>query len=94
MKLQQAAAVLFLLNAAIIVYFFAQIRLALAAMNAEDTECPPARSSGRSWTPFVVAFAAGGAANVFGKGLGASQPPVSSWDYARRDLIGKLHASM
>jgi hypothetical protein len=94
MKLQQTAAVLFLLNAAIIVFFFAQIRLALAAMNAEDTECPPAKSRGRSWTPFVVAFAAGGAANVFGKGLGASQPPVSSWDYARRDLIGKLHASM
>jgi hypothetical protein len=94
MKLQQAAAVLFLLNAAIIVYFFAQIRLALAAMNAEDTECPPARSSGRSWTPFVVAFAAGGAANVFGKGLGAGQPAGRSWDEARRDLIGKLHASM
>ena len=70
MRLQQTVAVLFLLNAAIIVFFLAQIRLAIAAMHGEDAECLPARPRGRSLTPFVVAFAAGGAANVAERAAG------------------------
>jgi hypothetical protein len=89
---------LFLLHAAIAVFFLAQAQYAMAEMTRDSEEDRVSSSSieaprRNSWSPFIVAFAAGGAANVLGKGISASQP-ASNWEYARRDLLGKLHASM
>jgi len=96
MELRSTVSVLFLLHAAIAVSFAVQCHYALHAMKSEvrEVECDvPERTSSRSWAPFIVAFAAGGAANVLGKGTSPLGQPASNWELARRDLLGKLHAS-
>jgi len=98
MKIYSTAAILFLLHAVIAVCFLYQAQYAMVEMTrGSDEDCIPSSPieapRRNSWSPFIVAFAAGGAANVLGKGISASQP-ASNWEYARRDLLGKLHASM
>lgn len=97
MEIRSTVSVLFLLHAAIAVCFIAQCHFALHAMKAEvrEVECDESlERPGRSWAPFIVAFAAGGAANVLGKGVSpVGQPVNTNWEIARRDFLGKLHAS-
>lgn len=98
MKIQSTATVLFLLHAAIAVCFVAQCYFALAVMtaplDASAEECAPSvERSGRSWSPFLVAFGAGGVVNVLGKGPSPTLQPANNWELARRDFLGKLHAA-
>jgi hypothetical protein len=101
MIIRSIATALFLLHAALAVCFLVQCYYAVVDMEAEvPAECAPSPADvpgppvprRSSWAPFLVAFAAGGMTKMLGKPtpLDAS---ASNWELARRDFLGKLHAS-